>query len=99
MRAASSASAGFAERFPADDDGRVGTEHDRIGMRRGRDGGFRFGEPRDRVLRLFPEPELLVDIDGKDLERNTGRSQQIRAPRRSGREDETHRRRMLHCGY
>ena len=98
MRAASAASAGFASASPRIDDGRVGAEHDGVGMRRGGRGGFGLGEPGDRVLGLFARLKLLVDVDGKHVEWNAGRAQQIRAPRRAGSEDEAHRRRMLHCG-
>jgi hypothetical protein len=59
-------------------------------MRGGSHRGFRFRESRDRVLGFFPEPKVLVNVDGKHIERNARRSQQVRAPRRTGGEHQSH---------
>ncbi len=77
----------LAKNFGSQHHGRIRGKND-LRIRRVNSAGFFFGHPQYIIARNFARSRRLVDIRGSDDKRNSGRCQQLSAPRRSGGKNE-----------
>ena len=79
---------GFAEQPALEHDGGIGGQHDGVGARCERGRGLLAGEALNIGGGILTRPERLVDVDGRNVEREPGSLQQLAAARALRGKDE-----------